>query len=114
MTQTSLFDQPAPPPPSYDLAEAQRIRDEGMKQAAERRFLLLERAREFAVRYATITGTVTADDVARRMEQAGIDPTRLGNAWGSVFRVGFVFTGEWVKSERVTNHARMNRVWRLR
>ena len=53
-------------------------------------------------------GEVTADDISEAVEG-------LGAATGAIFRGReWEFTGEWRKSKRVSNHARMNRVWRLR
>ena len=134
MTQNSLFDttplsapfdydppprsrrRPAPletnPAPDWKPDEGERLKQEGMKRAADRQHVLLERARGIAGRIAGNRGEVTADDVARELGDA--DTLKLGNAWGSVFRYGFVHTGEWRKSERVSNHSRMNRVWRMR
>ena len=97
----------------FSLPEALRLKERGMKQAADNDPTTLELAREIAKRVARIHGTVTADDVQLRLDEAGFGP--LGNAAGSLFRgKDWEFTGEWRTSDRITNHARCNRVWRLR
>ena len=61
-----------------------------------------------------VYGTVTMDTVSLEMQARGLHPEMLGNAAGSVFRgKDWRFTGRWEKSARVSNHARVNRVWEL-
>ena len=97
----------------FNLPEALRRKDEGMKQAAARDMTLLDYARRLARIVAETYGTVTADDVQLRLDEYGCGP--LGNAAGSLFRgAEWEFTGDWRTSDRISNHARMNRVWRLR
>lgn len=98
-------------PDMFDLAKAERLKTAGMKTASENRKDELDYAKQVAVRIAQTQGTVTADDVQRVLLDEGI---QLGNAAGSLFRGNqWLFTGEWRKSERTTNHARQNRVWAL-
>ncbi len=101
----------------FDLAEGERQKEAGIAQASDllsRRFLL-DKAREIALWVCRNCGDVTADDVYREMEVRGYNPELLGNAAGAIFRgEEFIFTGKWLKSERVTNHARMNRVWTIK
>jgi len=86
----------------------QTLKDEGMRIAAENRRHLLTRARQIAMTAAHQNGTVTADDVAKRLDGA------LGPAAGSVFKTkDFIFTGERVRSTQENNHARELKVWRL-
>lgn len=69
---------------------------------------LLNRARAIALQLANTNGTVTADDVANRLD------TPLGPLAGSVFKTGdFEFTGERVRSSQKNNHSRELKVWRL-
>jgi len=97
----------------FSLPEALRLKDEGMRQAADRAQTTLELAREIAKMVARINGTVTADDVQLRLDESGYG--HLGPAAGSLFRgPDWIFTGDWRTSDRISNHARMNRVWRLR
>lgn len=99
----------------FDLAEGERRKEAGIEQASLSRKDLLELARLAAVRVASRCGEATYDDVFFELLSEGIDPVRLGNAAGCVFRgKEFIFTGRWEKSRRVSNHARVNRVWRLR
>lgn len=99
---------------NFDLNEGERRKEEGLALAALSRKQLLELARLCAVRIARERGVVSFDDVFFAMVEEGIDPLPLGNAAGCVFRgKQFVFTGHWEKSRRVSNHARVNRVWRL-
>ena len=101
---------------TFDLAEGEHCRDAGIDQAADafcRRNMIVA-AREIASKIASTRGSVTADDVFMEMERRNLNPELLGNAAGSLFRgKEFVFFGEWKKSARVSNHARMNRVWHL-
>lgn len=101
----------------FDLAEGERLKEVGILQASDmtsRRFLL-EKAKEVAHWICRNAGDVTADDVYREMEIRGYSPDLLGNAAGAIFRgEEFEFTGQWLKSSRATNHARMNRVWRVK
>lgn len=99
----------------FDSAAAERARDEGMTRAAEaeKNKLLLRIAQSYAKKIAVASGTATADDVARAMEVDGLTYSCLGNAAGSVFR-GMQWTGEFVRSARVSTHARMIRVWRMK
>lgn len=69
---------------------------------------LLQRARTIALQLANTNGTVTADDVAKRLDAP------LGPLAGSVFKTGdFEFTGERVRSQQKNNHSRELKVWRL-
>jgi hypothetical protein len=52
--------------------------------------------------------------VHEEMDRQNLGPENLGNAAGSIFRRGFYFTGEFRNSERVSNHRRTIRVWRLK
>jgi hypothetical protein len=99
---------------TFDLEAATSRRDQGLAQASLTRKHLLELARLAAVRVARRCGELTYDDVFFELLNEGVDPTPLGNAAGCVFRGNeFKFTGRWEKSRRVSNHARVNRVWRL-
>ena len=97
----------------FSLPEALRLKEQGMRQAADNDPTTLEYAREIAKMVARINGTVTADDVQLRLNESGYG--HLGPAAGSLFRgPDWIFTGDWRTSDRITNHARCNRVWRLR
>jgi len=101
MTQAALV---------FDLDEAERLKADGMAVAADSQRSMLEEARSVAVRIARERGVVTADDVFR-----AIPGLVLGPAAGSLFRGGpWICTGQWKKSERVSNHARAIRVWMLK
>ena len=108
MNQLTLIDD-------WNLTVGQELKSLGMQVSADAKKNLLELARMLAIREAARRhdGCITADDVLYALALAGIPIDALGNAAGSLFRTKhWVFTGEWRKSERVTNHARMNRVWR--
>ena len=103
MTQSDLF----------DAAESRRRKERGMALAADAAPTLLDRARSYAMGFALLQGSVTADDVSEWLEQQGLPD--LGPAAGSLFRgPEWEFTGRFVQSTRKTNHARLLRVWRLR
>ncbi len=98
----------------WDLEEGLRLKESGMRQAAENRPTLLDYARSLAKQIARNRADrcCTADDVGRIMQGQGYD---LGPAAGSLFRDGaWVWTGEFVPSKRQSNHARLLRVWRLK
>jgi hypothetical protein len=101
---------------TFDLKEGERRKEEGLARAETlSRKQLLETARLYALRIARRSGTVTYDDVFIEMLRDGLDPAALGNAAGGVFRGReFMFTGGWEKSRRMSNHARVNRIWSLR
>jgi hypothetical protein len=101
---------------TFDLGKGEKRKEEGLALAASTlsRKQLLEMARLCAIRVVNRFGEVTYDDVFYEMIRQGLDPIALGNAAGSIFRgKEFIFTGRWEKSRRVSNHARVNRVWRL-
>jgi len=91
----------------FDLFTGERLKEQGMALAADNRGSLLEQARDYAYKLAKERRYVTADDVSR----AGFE---LGPAAGSLFRdPRFSWTGRWRKSAKITNHARMIRIWEL-
>ena|ERR1700733_1849895 len=101
-------------PLGLDLKEGIRLKNEGHERAVTPRQEAVRDARDVAVGVAREKGDVTFDDVYEKMIRLGLNPKALGPAAGALFRTHeFVFTGEWRKSPRTTNHARMNRVWRL-
>ena len=117
MEQTSLFGDefPVTAPPKnnrtrFSKEEAKAARDAGKAEAKERRTVLLNVAREVAGELVKKNGTVTVDDVFKEMQSRGMHPECLGNAAGSIFDK-FTFTGQWKKSERVSNHSRAIRIW---
>lgn len=102
---------------TFNARLGEDLKEQGMALANMSRSELLEFAKEAcrSVAMRTFDRTVTADDAARELVDMGYDPSELGNAAGSLFRGNeWEFTGEWRKSTRVSNHARMNRVWRLK
>lgn len=103
--------------PAFDLELGEALRDMGMARAASAKedALALGRAlcREAALKRAD--RTATADDATRGFMEYLLPATLLGNAAGSLFKGGeWEFTGRHVKSQRVTNHAHQNMVWRLK
>lgn len=101
------------PLPLFDAAVSLQEKQRGMSLAIQSKSELLEYARAVAVKLSQRYGEVTADDVNEELAAEGI--TFLGCAAGSLFRSKeFYFTGRWRKSTRVSNHARMNRIWALR
>jgi hypothetical protein len=101
---------------TFDSEEGEKRKEEGLAQAqlSLPRKQLLEMARLYAISIAVQRGFVTYDDVFIQMFRDGLNPADLGSAAGSVFRGDFIFTGQWQKSARVSNHARVNRVWKLK
>jgi hypothetical protein len=99
---------------NFDISEGESRKETGIALACMERDDVLEQAREIAVYLAHLHATVTIDCVILEMQARGLHPELLGNAAGSVFRgKQWRFTGRWQKSARVSNHARVNRVWEL-
>src|SRR5262245_51976725 len=100
-------------PGLFDRGEGQLQKEEGMELAASHDEPLLDKARRIAIHLARHGQEITADDVQRALYiETG---ELLGNACGSLFRLDeWEFTGNWRPSPRTSNHARMNRVWRLK
>jgi len=104
MKQHNLFDGP----------RSDRLKQRGMEIAASNAETALSLARDIAKELARYKPWVNADDVGRVLKQRhGIET--LGPASGSLFKSSeWIFTGQWVKSERISNHSRMIRNWRLK
>lgn len=101
----------------FDALESQKAKDEGMAKAARKRTVTLSLARNIAALIASgrPDRTCTADDVMQGLIDVGIQPEELGPAAGSIFRgKAWEFTGRWINSARVSNHAASIRVWRLK
>ena len=99
--------------PLFSKRRSKETRETGMARAALAHLedLVIARgiAREIAC--ASPTQTCDADQVQRVLLEKGI---KLGNAAGSLFKgTEWEWTGEIRNSIRITNHARMVRVWRL-
>ena len=92
----------------------EQLKIEGMELATIPRKEQLEIARTVAAEIATrrITRCVTADDVGRVLQDRyGIES--LGPAAGSIFKTSdWAWTGQYLKSKRVSNHSRMLREWK--
>jgi hypothetical protein len=102
-------------PTLFDLSEGERAKKEGMEFAEAAQEGALRHAREIARRIAQSRPDrcCTADDVGRALRAQGL-PDCLGPAAGSLFRGNeWKFTGRFVKSARIKNHARLLRVWQL-
>lgn len=102
MTQSTLEFHPA----KADLA-----RDNGMTLAASNRAELLTKAREVALWLGRNGTPVTSGDVIKGLAVYGHKPSDLGNASGSVFLKGQWSCVGYTKSIRVSNHARVLRMW---
>ena len=98
----------------FDLEKSKQKKEEGMARAAMNRKDLLNFARAVAKELAHKREWITADDVQAKLLTIGVRQN-LGPAAGSLFRGDeWIFTGRYIKSSRVSNHARILRVWRLR
>jgi hypothetical protein len=102
---------------TFDYEAGQAAKEQGLDRACSpfyRRQLLCY-AQVNAYNIAKERGMVTFDDVYHRMVEKGLmNPALLGAASGAVFKgEGWECIG-WKASERVTNHKRPIRIWRLR
>jgi hypothetical protein len=97
--------------PLFDSIASDAAASAGIEQAAVNKNLLLEEARAIAVEIGRARREVTADDVIRVYSfRHPREP--LGNAAGGIFKgPQWRFAGRYVKSERVSAHSRMIRVW---
>jgi hypothetical protein len=102
---------------TFSLFAGVAARDMGIATAAESRNPLVDKVRQFLRKLAKDRDNrcVTADDAYAYLKQIGEEERTLGNAAGALFKSGeWEFTGCWTPSTRVSNHARMVRVWRLK
>jgi hypothetical protein len=102
----------------FDSEEGEHRRSEGMDIAAVSRKHVLRLARRACVEaaLAMVGRTATADDAQKWLIDQGYSSDYLGNAAGSLFtdKDTWEFTGQWLPSQRVSNHGHKNRVWRLK
>jgi hypothetical protein len=99
--------------PLLDAIAAREAAEQGIAQAADNKKSLLEFAKKKAIELGREHWCVTADDVQLALVAAGIDQHALGNAAGSVFKDKTLwrYANRVVKSERVSSHGRLIRVW---
>ena len=98
----------------FNGKRSEQLKQRGLDLAADNAVKALATARVIAKDIARVFGTANADEVGGVLKRVyGIDT--LGPAAGSIFRgKEWEFTGNWIKSTRITNHGRMIREWRLR
>jgi hypothetical protein len=101
---------------TFDYEAGQAAKEAGLDRACNPHFRkdLLGLAQYAAHSYANAHDSVTYDDVYRILDGIGREPELLGNAAGAVFRGDEWECIGWKPSERVTNHKRPIRIWRLR
>jgi hypothetical protein len=100
----------------FNIEEAKRLKGIGMARAESVRSDLLLACREACKRAALERPGrwATADDGSKWLEK-NYPGESLGPAMGSLFRGGeWETTGEFIKSKKVSNHARVFHVWKLR
>lgn len=102
----------------FDHFESERRKQEGIRRAATNRKALLKLARSIALEKAKANPfhECHSDQVQAELASLidGYEPGWLGPASGSMFRGNkWEFTGRYVKSANVRNHARELKVWRL-
>jgi len=101
----------------FNAAAADLRKEWGMGLAADAKKELLAdcRAAVVAAALRRADRTATADDSARYLISVGLPADALGNAAGSLFRGDdWEWTGRLQNSERESNHAHSNKVWRLK
>lgn len=102
---------------TFDSQLSQAAKDEGISTAAWSRRELLWQVKE-AVKQIALSRpsrTACADDGQEWLVSKGYQPSDLGNAAGSMFAGReWEFTGQWVKSKRVSSHKNDLRLWRLK
>lgn len=102
--------------PLFDGKRSRAAKARGMAKAAAHHNELLEIARHVAEAIARCgDGTANMDQVCIQLMIMDYNPADLGNAAGSVFKGNqWEFTGERVKSSKVSSHAREIKTWRLK
>ena len=96
----------------FDYAKSIEAAENGMSFAARNQLSALEMARRIAVEMANRYGTANADDVGLQLIERGYPAT--GPWAGSIFKGDqWIFTGDRVRSKRISNHGRELKVWRL-
>jgi hypothetical protein len=98
----------------FDAIAAGEAAQAGMALAAANNGQVLEFAKKYAVELGRKQTFVTADDVQRVLIEKGFREHDLGNAAGSVFKNRKLWRWDGirtVKSERVSSHGRLIRVW---
>ena len=96
----------------FDGEESESRKKKGMAVGAANNYADLETGRMLARRHPDARTGITADDVGRALKARGITQS-LGPAAGSLFAgKDWQWTGEFLKSKRITNHSRLLRVWR--
>jgi hypothetical protein len=98
----------------FDAGVSESLKISGMRAGAANSVVPLQLARAIAMELCRSRGSCTADDVGEVLfERHGIKT--LGPAAGSLFRsCEFEHTGRFLKSSRVSNHARRLMEWRLK
>lgn len=97
----------------FDLALGIESKEWGMGLAARNRKSQLEFARAVAREIAMNNPLRECyiDPVQKVCIERGI---HLGNAAGSIFKSSeWVFTGKFIRSSRISNHASIRRIWKL-
>lgn len=95
----------------FDWGQTHAQKEAGQELAVKAKGANLAKAREIAQMIAREYGQVNADQVGQELARLGI-PT--GPWMGSLFKgKEWEFTGQFVRSTRITNHGRLLRVWRL-
>lgn len=104
---------PASPGPLFDAVAAREAAEQGIAEAADNKRSLLEFAKKKAIELGRQNQFVTADDVQAALVENKISDRALGNAAGSVFKDKTLwrYADRVVKSERVSSHGRLIRVW---
>lgn len=99
--------------PLLDAIAANEAAEQGIAQAAAKKRSVLEFAKKKAIELGRQNWCVTADDVQLALVAEGISDRALGNAAGSVFKDKTLwrYANRVVKSERVSSHGRLIRVW---
>jgi hypothetical protein len=99
----------------FNFTRGREEKDAGMLKAARRRATLLAYARDVAQEIARESPYrfCNADQVGERMVIQGVKEN-LGPAAGSLFRGEQWEFVEWKRSARITNHARLIGIWKLK
>jgi hypothetical protein len=101
--------------PLFDYGRSQEAKKAGMDQVEGNAERWVDRARQEARAICKIQGEVCSDMVRSAMEVSLDWFPHHSNAYGTVFRGGeWEWTGRWHTSTLVTNHGRVQRIWRLK
>ena len=101
----------------FNLRFGEALKEEGQARAESTRAEIVEAARDLAkeIALSRVDRCITVDAVYSVLQKQGYNIKILGKAAGCIFKDScWEFTGQYKRSERVSNHAREVKIWQLK